>query len=83
MKGAEGEVISASGKSLGKGREGRSMATGRQGTRGDILRHYHRASVVKEVFIELSDLFSLPETCPTQLALVVLILQQTGNESVV
>lgn len=64
MKGAEGEVISAPGKSLGKGLAGRSMATGRQGARGDILRHYHPAPVVKEVFIELSNLFSLPETCP-------------------
>lgn len=73
-KGAEGEVISAQRKSLGEGLEGRPVATGRKGAHGDILRHYYPAPVVKEVRIELSDLFSLPETCLTQLAMVLLIL---------
>ena len=83
MKGAEGEVISAPEKSLGEGLEGRCVATGRPGARGDILRHYHPAPAVKEVCVELSDLFSFPETCPAQLAVVLLILQQTVSEFVV
>ena len=82
MQGSEGEVISAQGKGLGEGLEGRPMATGRRGTDGDILRK-HPASVVKEVYIELSDLFSLPETYPFQSAVFLLILQEILYEFVV